>query len=264
MSLKLLEPFIVRAEPAHRHDHWQGGSPVHDGAMCPLCDHPLLLFWNLDCSDPRFVTKEGRPVFHGLDRLVLYWCVPCFASIDYLLLDTGNARVINVNGKAASDVIKATRRPTFPYVNFPSQFPHTPIDLFSLSELPKTVLDLLTADPIPKLTTESKRLLESHVGHHVSERGFELMRTWVHQFGGKPHLPQGDTQICCQNTDCKAYGKRMNVIAAIRNDPPGGLPIVETIDEVKKSPYGHFNFFVTVYFHMCKRCNSIHAHSQGT
>lgn len=264
MPLKLLDPFIVRADLSHRHDHWQGGSPIHDGATCLQCDHPLLLFWNLDCSDPRFVSKQGRPIFEGLDRLALYWCVTCFASIDYVLSDTGNVRVLCVNGKAASDVTKTKPRPKFPYANFPTQFQQTAIDLFLLSELPKTILDLLTAEPVPKLTEKRKRLLETHVGHSVSERGFDLMRTWVHQFGGKPHLPQGDTQICCQNTDCKSFGKRMNIVAAIRNDPPGGLPIVETLEEVKKSPTGYFNFFVTVYFHVCKRCNSIHVHSQGT
>ncbi len=129
-ALKLLEPFIVRAEPDHRHDHWQGGSPFTMVRRARSAIISLFLFWNLDCSDPRFVDQEGRPVFHDLDRLALYWCVPCFASIDYVLLRTGNVRVLNVNGKPVPEVIKATRRPTFSLCKLSitiSAYPHRSI-----------------------------------------------------------------------------------------------------------------------------------------
>ena len=264
MALKLLEPFIVRIDPSHRHDHWQGGSPIHDGAICPQCDRPLQLFWNLDAGDPRFTTKQGRPLFKTFDRLALYWCVPCFSSIDYILSEKGNVEVLCVDGEPASTATKRERDRGFPYANYPEQFPRNAIDLFSVSDLPKTVVDLLTAEPIPKLTDQRKHLLELHVGHQVSKRGFDLMRTWVHQFGGKPYLPQGDSWICCQNDKCRSFGKRMNVIASIHNDPPNGLPLIETMDDVNASPTHDFNFFVTVYFHCCKKCGSIHAHSQGS
>ena len=56
----------------------------------------------------------------------------------------------------------------------------------------------------------------------------------------------------------------MHVIAAMHNDPPGGLPIVETMEDVARSSSGWFNYFVMVYFHICKRCGSLNGHSQGT
>ncbi len=263
MGLKLLESFIVRHDPAHRHDHWQGGPPTHDQAVCPRCDEPLYLFWDLDANDPRFVTKQGRPIFSGMRRLTLYWCVPCCKSIDYRLVDDQRVEILAIEGEPSSTIEKKKRDPTFPYPNFPAAFKRRPIDLFGVSQLPKTVVKLLSAEPAPKLTAARKRLLEFHVGHDVSARTFEVMRTWAHQFGGKPYLPQGDEGIVCRNENCSSHGKRMHVIAAIRNDPTNELPIIETVEDVRRSN-GFFNYFIVVYFHVCKRCYSIHGHTQGS
>ena len=56
----------------------------------------------------------------------------------------------------------------------------------------------------------------------------------------------------------------MKVMAAIHNDPPNGLPLVDTMEKVEKSKWGTFNSFVVVYFHFCNSCNTVHGHSQGT
>ncbi len=49
------------------------GREANRGAACPACPRPLLLFWDIDCSDPRFQT-ESAPVFGDLKRLPLYHC----------------------------------------------------------------------------------------------------------------------------------------------------------------------------------------------
>jgi hypothetical protein len=50
----------------------------------------------------------------------------------------------------------------------------------------------------------------------------------------------------------------MKVLATIHNDPPAGLPMVETRNEVEKRG-GHFNNMVQVVFHICRNCLTIHA-----
>ena len=265
MALKLLEPFIVRPEPGAKHNHWQGGPPKHEGAICRRCGHQFQLIWDLNCSDPRFCNKDGRPVFRNLSRLPLYWCVPCFSSIDYSIIDDAKIELLRIDGKPANLVKRKRSDPKFPYANFPGEFVRQTIRLSSVPELPTTVRKLLSGNPSLKLTEARRKLLEKHVGHDVSPRIFHAMAgTWAHLFGGRPNLPQGDDWIVCPNEQCRSHGKRMKVIAAIHNDPPNGLPLIETMDRVRKSKTGSFNWFVTVYFHFCRSCNSVHAHSQGT
>jgi hypothetical protein len=259
---ELLETFIVRISPSHRFDHWQGGEPTDGNAVCPRCDQPLQLFWDIDASDPRFRSSTKQITFGDLRRILLYWCVPCFSSLDYQLVN-GTINILAADGRTGNRVEKKKRDPTFPYDSFPQSFARRPIDLLNKSDLPTEVVNLLTETPIPKLTATGKRMLEAYVGHTVSQRGFAVMRTWAHQFGGSPHLPQGDDTIVCCNKKCNSYNNPMYAIAAIHNDPPNDLPIIETKDNVTAAN-GYFNFFVTLYFHMCAACKSIHAHSQGS
>ncbi|GEM_PF-1413528 len=265
MALQLLEPFIVRPDRNARHNHWQGGPPVHAGATCARCGHPFQLFWDLNCCDPRFRNKNGRPIFRNLARLPLYWCVPCFLSIDYSVIDDKRIELLRVDGEPAHLVKRKRPNPRFPYANFPREFDRQAIELTSGPELPKTVRELFTAEPTPKLTPARQALLERFVGHAVYPRLFALTgSTWVHSFGGTPYLPQGDDWIVCPNERCRSFGKRMKVMAAIHNDPPNGLPLVDTMEKVQQSKSGMFNYFVVVFFHFCKSCKTVHAHSQGT
>jgi hypothetical protein len=54
-------------------DHWRGGPTQHDGAECPVCRKALLLFWDINCNDPRF-RSESPELFRDLKRLPLYYC----------------------------------------------------------------------------------------------------------------------------------------------------------------------------------------------
>jgi hypothetical protein len=53
----------------------------------------------------------------------------------------------------------------------------------------------------------------------------------------------------------------MKIPAAISNDPPSGLPMVETMNDVKKNK-GHFDYSVQVIFHICRGCLTLHAGNQ--
>lgn len=264
MSLRLIAPFVVNVSSPGQHEHWQGGPVLHDGAACPRCNKRLILFWNLDATDGRFVSRQGRHVFKGIERLFLYWCPRCGSAIDYSIEPTGNLRLLAMNGLATHQVPQEAAQPNFPYRDYPHEYERRRISIVASHELPKTVRDLLTVTPIPKLTDARKVLLERHVGHAVSARGFELMRTWIHQLGGAPYLPQGDQHVVCQKPECRRRGQRMKFLAAIKNDPPGGLPIAQPFVPTEASESTYYNHFITVYFHICSSCRSIHAESQGS
>lgn len=264
MPLRLLNPLVVNVKSSGQQDHWQGGPVVHKGTDCPRCNELLILFWDLDATDHRFVTRQGRRIFKNCERIFLYWCPRCGSAIDYSVESATNILVLEVDGLDPSQVTKEQPRPNFPYRDYPKEYERTRISMVGIHELPKTVRDLLVSDPVPRLTDARKKLLERYVGHSVSARGFELMRTWIHQFGGSPHLPQGDQHIVCKNPECRHRGRRMKVLAAIKNDPSGGLPIAQPLDRSKRSDSDSYNHFITVYFHICGSCMSIHGESQGS
>ena len=265
MDHKLLDVFIVRPCSNAEFDHWQGGTPIHQDAVCRRCNKPFQLIWHLNCLDPRFKTNDDRPIFSGISRLALYWCFRCGSSIDYTIVRDESVDVICIDREPVSQAKPRKLRESFPYPNYPDAFHQQAIALSRVVEMPTTVQELLGSATPPQLTEAGQQLLEEYVGHRVTKQEFELMRgTWVHQFGGEPFLPQGDDWIVCRNGGCPRQGQRLPVIAAIHNDPPNGLPFIQTMEDVRKSKTGFFNFFVTVYFHMCVVCNTIHGHSQGS
>jgi hypothetical protein len=65
--------YRVTLDQNNTQDHWRGGKPQHENAECPICNKPLLLFWDINCSDPRF-RAEMPELFGKLERLPLYYC----------------------------------------------------------------------------------------------------------------------------------------------------------------------------------------------
>jgi len=238
-----------RARPTERpdHDHWQGGKARHKGAICTVCDRPLLLLWDLNCRDPRFVVN-GFPVFGSLERLPLYYCWPCYAEMDYRVVAPNRIVVLKNEGSYYGD--------DHPYKRFPLRFKRQPITLERLADLPDRLKKLLSTGFDWFLPAKARKPLEKWLGRPVRMS----LDIWWHQFGGEPWLVQGPEQIACPNEECSwsRRRRRMKVLAVLRNDPPSGLPMVETMRNVKKNG-GHFNWFVQVVFHICKGCLTIHA-----
>ncbi len=242
----LLPGFRVRVVKRSTQDHWQGGPAYHAGAACPICRRPLLLLWDVNCADPRF-RLDGRLVFKHLERLPLYYCWKCAAEMDYRVLSPDRIQVLQNLGKPQGE--------DFPYRRFPQTFERRPIELDRLTDMPKEARALLNTDWFDRLPTKAKRPLEKWIGRPL-KYGFDI---WWHQFGGIPWLVQGPERIFCPNRDCSWARRRwaMKVLAVIRNDPPAGLPMCETMKEVEKRG-GHFNDMVQVVFHICKCCLTIH------
>jgi hypothetical protein len=144
----------------------------------------------------------------------------------------------------------------FPYRRYPTAFPRQPIELSPFSELPSVVKQALKTPPGNQVPPKMRSAAKAWFGHRV-RYGFDL---WWHQFGGSPWQIQGPERFECPNTKCSWSRRkiRMNVLAAIMNDPPSGLPMIEPMREVRKAK-GHFNSYVQVIFHICRGCLTIHA-----
>jgi hypothetical protein len=236
---------VIPAESA-RQNHWLGGPPSHRGATCRTCDRPLLLLWDIDCSDRRFIVR-GRRRFKRLERMPLYYCWTCGGELDYIVFSSNRLKVVKCQGQPQGG--------DFPYANYPVDFPRMPIQLDRLSNIPKDA-KLAIQDDSMRIPRAKRRLIESWLGRPVRFQ-FDI---WWHQFGGQPWLVQGPERIICANKQC-GWSRRkwpMKILASIINDPPGGLPMLETMEQVQKAN-GHFNSYVQVVFHICPGCLSIHA-----
>ena len=242
-----LPGFRVRLTERPDYDHWQGGKAYHKGAICTVCDRPLLLLWDLDCRDPRFFLN-GSPVFGSLARLPFYYCWTCCAEMDYCVAAANRIVVLKNEGTFQGE--------DFPYQRFPLQFKRQPIGLDKLADVPDELKKSLSISWTDRVPARAKKPLEKWLGRRVNS-GFDI---WWHQLGGVPWLVQGPERILCPNEECSwsRRGRRMKVLGVILNDPPSGLPMVETLRKVERNN-GSFDNYVQVVFHICKGCLTIHA-----
>jgi hypothetical protein len=165
-------------------------------------------------------------------------------------------RVINQKRVAVLANKGTVQGKDFPYKKYPLQFQRHPIELDSLHELPKPAQRVVNTGLGMRVPESGKKELEKWLGRRVKS-GFDI---WWHQLGGLPWLVQGPERIVCPNKECSwsRRGWAMKILAVIINDPPSGLPMVETMKEVNKRK-GHFNNFVQVVFHICRSCLTLHA-----
>jgi hypothetical protein len=247
MPYHILPGFRVRRANNSRQDHWLGGPATHNGAVCRVCDRPMLLLWDLNCSDPRFRIR-GRSVFKDLERLPLYYCWRCAADLEYRVSAADRIVVLQHEGTYQGD--------DFPYESYPSHFDRQPLELDLLTQIPKATKKIIDENDSPdRLPSPARKALEKWLGHSV-EWGLDI---WWHQFGGKPWLVQGPEKIICANKECSWHRRKwaMKVLASIINDPLGGLPMIESSQQVRMNN-GKVNTWVQVVFHICPGCLSIH------
>jgi hypothetical protein len=246
MSYRFIPGFIVRVSDQSRHNHWQGGVPDHEGADCERCQKPLLLLWDINCSDPRFVV-DGRRVFKDLQRLPLYYCWTCVADLAYQVVDNKRIHFLLNNG--------SVQGPDFPYVKYPLNFDRHPIELSRPDDAPQIVRDFFNDAP-EETSTSTRAALSEWLRRPIRDE-FDI---WWQQFGGEPWLVQGEEQLTCPNLQCAAAsdGRNMKILARICNDPTFGLPMIETSEDVERS-HGVVNRWVQVVYHICEQCLTIRA-----
>ncbi len=251
MAYHLIPGFIIRIGEQSNYRHIQGGPCSHDGAFCPTCSRPLIRIWQFDCNDPRFVVvgTDNTRAFGELASLPLYYCWTCCSELAYRIVDDDTIDVLRSDD--------GTPRESFPYPDYPAEYPENPLRLYRPDELPnlvrKHIVDELD-DPIPE---DEKQALSKFFGRPVRST---IGGLWWHQFGGEPWLAQGDEDVTCPNPGCQHHsdGETMKILAATCNDPLAGLPMIESAATVEANG-GHFNHWVQVVFHICPLCLTIQA-----
>lgn len=233
--------------------HYFGGEPYHDGAICPVCQIPLLLLANFDCAQLR--AMEKAKLFSELDQLPLYYCWKCCAERLSYKINGRSIKIFKNDGKPQGK--------DFPYTGFPSAFPKRNAKLV----------------PIPyetaKLLAVAQEIGEQWLTDHDRQKildGFQGLRHDFfaksclvrHQIGGLLYLMQGHDWIKCPNPECKYYaiktrlsGVRLLELATIHNDPYSGLPMCQTLDEV--SDPSDFDEFTQVVYWVCEDCLTLTA-----
>jgi hypothetical protein len=246
--------FVVRTSVSKSDgDHWIGGMGEYQGAECPLCHVPLLLLLDVNCQDP-VLQKASRGKLRPLKRLPLYHCLRCASELSYSV-DEREIRILHRRyGNAENGP---------PYDGFPEAFPRRPATLDSSvpAGLPKVIgkwnpdIDLRG----DRLSKSERRLLEDYFGHPIFIPRF----MYHHQLGGESLFDNWDeSAFPCPNKNCPggfwdAVVKRsrpMRFLAGLLNDPPGGLPMIEPLDEKTQS---NWNYFMSVYFQICDKCLTI-------
>lgn len=232
------------AEPTNQPTgHWQGGPPQHANAVCPFCEKPLLLYWDIDCRDPRFAA-ESPELFAGLERLPLYHCWRCPEPTVYQVLPGGPIAMLKPEKKSSEES---------PFENLPAEFRKTAIQL---NPLPREIANLLIiAEDFSEqwLSAEEHRRLRTFFGNDPEVQSW----TSPDQFGGAPSFMQGRREIRCPNPGCLTH--QMGHPLERRNSVLKDLAAIEPDES-----FGVSDQFAQVAFHLCWKCNTVHAEYRCT
>jgi hypothetical protein len=217
--------------------------------------------WNINCRDWRFHVDRVR--FEGMDRLSLYFC-GCGAAFYYRAPGGGKVKILS-DQEGSGDARKSRRRP-LPYRGYPRFLVRRSIDVAAMLPLKLRPIwrKFDRADSDERVSAAEKRVITEWIGHPI-EWGLDR---WRHQLGGLPWLLQGRERIPCPNAACSRGRRRraMQVLAAIHNDPEGGLPLVEPQSKKKRVTCGDirhsYNHWVQVVYHICPECLTLHVASR--
>ena len=200
--------------------HFIGGKPHHANALCGACDRPLLVLWDIDCTDPQF-KREGRPVFGKLRA------VAALLLLDVLDLARLPALAWAVHADQAGPDRCVSKGLAVPrtirwscLVSEPSWRPCPPTSRRFVC----------VGDQIGDewLTPQDRKRFAAWDG---APRFVDLHRQ---QLGGLPHLEQGHEKHLCPNKKC-GWAKKfanyasggMKELASVHNDPRNHLPLIE-------------------------------------
>jgi hypothetical protein len=153
------------------------------------------------------------------------------------------------------------------YPDYPEHFPRRPIALDSSvpSSLPTLIRKWdVKADFLgDKLSKNERQLLEEFFGHPIFLPRF----MYHHQLGGEAlYEPWDESAFLCPNKKCPGgvwdrlmrQGRSMKFLSGVLNDPPGGLPLIEPLNEQTAK---NWNYFVSFYFQICAKCLTVTTYS---
>jgi len=232
--------YCVSASANQSSVHWRGGAPQHDGADCPICKKPLLLFWDIDCRDPRF-RNESTDLFGELERLPLYYCCRRPEATIYQVVDLEHVRAFRPELRDDEES---------PFAGFPDIFERKALQL---GPIPRDVANLLVI-----VNEFSSDWLNAEEWNRISKfLGAEADSKWdikLSQFGGAPGFTQGHVDIDCPNPDCPT--PRMGH-PLLRNERLYKMKELAVID--MDAGFEMDKCYSQIVFHICWKCLTIHA-----
>lgn len=228
--------------------HHIGGEPYHAGAICPVCNIPLLLLADFDCTRIRMM--ESAKLFLKLERLPLYYCWRCCAEKLSYKVNGSSIKIFKNDGKPEGD--------DYPYAGFPATFPKRNVKLVPIPY--ETAKLLAVAQEIGEswLTEQDRQAIQDRL-QGLRHKLFAKSCLVRHQVGGLLYLLQGHDWVKCPNPDCSNFsmktkysGVRMLELATLHNDPYSGLPMCQTLNEI--SDPDEFDEFTQVVYWVCEEC----------
>ena len=221
-------------------DHWRGGPPQHEDAICPICRKPLLLFWDINCRDSRF-RAESPDIFGELDRLPLYYCCRRPEPTVYQVLPNSRIRMIKPELCGWEES---------PFHDFPDEFDRKPIRLEIIPREVENLLIIVNEFALDWLNeAELDRLSEYLQENFIARCSINLS-----QFGGVPLMTQGHREIECPNADCLTHQMGHPIL---RNKQHYQMKEIAVIDD--DSGFEMETGCAQIAFHICWKCHTVHA-----
>lgn len=162
------------------------GSNTIEGADCPNCSLPLLLFLDLDVSDQRLKA-------HGDESIPLLFCWRCNVSQEPFLYRYSRPVSLLSYGRGGVET-------DFPYPEYPVSFPEGVATLESISDVDQRTIRGINTESI-----DAWDALQLHPS---------LARV-RHQIGGEPYLVQRDRSPRMKCRTCRQW---MPFLASIADD----------------------------------------------
>lgn len=225
--------YRMRFSKRKRSRHWQGGTPLHQGAECVLCRKPLHLVWDIDLTDPIFPTEFGR-AFAPATRVPLYFCCHCPSPTLYRVTSNDKIKVFR------PDVVTTSEEN--PFDDVPPHFQRRPISFEKIPDVVDALMTLTDDIGFDSLDGPSRRILSKYDSVGPPS-----------QLGGIPLFLQGHQEEVCPNPRCVATDLKhpysfsdrwllMKELAAVNE---------EDAQLREKSQY------MQIAFHICWLCQAI-------
>jgi hypothetical protein len=237
-SYYLRQSYRISSTHDDAQGHWRGGAPPDDGAECPICKKPLLLFWDINCCDPRF-RHELPELFGELQRLPLYYCCRRPEPTIYQVLPGRRVHVFTPEMRGSEES---------PFRDFPDAFERRPL---SLEPIPRDVENLLliSNEVTYDWLNEAERARLTQYLETDTDYGISLS-----QFGGIPRLQQGHQQIKCPNPKCLTHRMGHPIVRHHRHYEMKELAVIG-----QDARFEMDMNYAQIAFHICWKCHTIQA-----
>lgn len=230
--------FRVNKTESQSSDHWQGGPPRHQGAKCPHCKKPLLLFWDIDCRDERFQGQEEE-LFKGIDRLPLYYCCERPEQTTYQVLSNDRIRTFTPDLQGWEE----SR-----FEEYPTEFSRQKIELESIPHEIFNLILIANCISASLLSTTETAKVQEYLGNDENH-GLEPRFS---QFGAIPLIGGKHRSHACPNPECETHRMKSPSITSSCDIEMKQLAIIREDSGLEME----WNY-ATITFYICWKCLSV-------